>query len=275
MNSIMQCLSNTSELTDYFVANNYKANSQNTNIISNHIQIPESRMKNQTLKQRINNLVIKTLAENLEKDKHSAGGGSQHSPQNLSPVHLAGQNTNSGQNNTSTTANNYFIGDTWKIKIFQNTRVISTIKESMFVTDAILKFAENDKQVVVSVDCEGINLGVKGELTLIEVGTTKGEAFIFDILTCPEMVTDGGLKKLLEHDNVIKIIHDCRNDSINLYQQFGILLRNVFDTQVWISFKFFLINFVFNYYFYHFRLLMLFYNSKIMVNKFTKLNMYH
>lgn len=29
--------------------------------------------KNQTLKQRINSLVIKTLAENLEKDKHSMG----------------------------------------------------------------------------------------------------------------------------------------------------------------------------------------------------------
>ena len=36
--------------------------------------------KNQTLKQRINSLVIKTLAENLEKDKHSMG--SLQNPQN-------------------------------------------------------------------------------------------------------------------------------------------------------------------------------------------------
>lgn len=27
-------------------------------------------------------------------------------------------------------------------------------------------------------------------------------------------------------------MHDCRNDSVNLYRQFGIRLRNVFDTQV-------------------------------------------
>uniref|UniRef100_A0A0K8TLD3 Putative exonuclease n=1 Tax=Tabanus bromius TaxID=304241 RepID=A0A0K8TLD3_TABBR len=179
--------------------------------------------KNQTLKQRINSLVIKTLAENLEKDKQSmtqnnintTGESKVFNQQNSSPVH---------------SPNNYFVGDTWKIKIFQNTRVISTIKESVFVTDAILKFAQND-QVVVSLDCEGINLGVKGQLTLIEIGTTRGEAFIFDILTCPELVTDGGLKNLLENENVIKVIHDCRNDSVNLYNQFGILLRNVFDTQ--------------------------------------------
>lgn len=87
-------------------------------------------------------------------------------------------------------------------------------------------------QVVISFDCEGINLGAKGQLTLIEIGTTRGEAFIFDLLSCPEMVLDGGLKTLLESENVIKVIHDCRNDSINLYTQYDILLRNVFDTQV-------------------------------------------
>ncbi|XP_059613250.1 uncharacterized protein LOC132259574 [Phlebotomus argentipes] len=176
--------------------------------------------KNQTLKQRINSLVIKTLAENLEKDKQAMsalqGGATANDgkSQNSSPVHV----------------NNYFVGDTWKIKVLQNTRVIATIKECLFVTEAILKSAVND-QVVISFDCEGINLGAKGQLTLVEIGTTRGEAFIFDILSCPEMVVDGGLKNLLESENVIKIIHDCRNDSINLYNQFNILLRNVFDTQ--------------------------------------------
>lgn len=27
------------------------------------------------------------------------------------------------------------------------------------------------------------------------------------------------------------MIHDCRNDSVNLFNQFRILLKNVFDTQ--------------------------------------------
>ncbi|CAD7077261.1 unnamed protein product [Hermetia illucens] len=191
---------------------------------SNLERISVMNNKNQTLKQRINNLVIRTLAENLEKDKQSLAQNNMNASNeskavgapNSSPVHSS--------------SINYFVGDTWKIKIFQNTRVISTIKESAFVTEAILKFAQND-QVVISLDCEGINLGIKGQMTLIEIGTTRGEAFIFDILTCPELITDGGLKALLESENVIKVIHDCRNDSVNLYTQFGILLRNVFDTQ--------------------------------------------
>lgn len=180
--------------------------------------------KNQSLKQRINSLVIKTLAENLEKDKQSMAAlqnnidktTNHHSPSpNTSPVH----------------SNNYFVGDTWKIKVLQNTRVIGTIRESAFVTDAILKSAQTE-QVVISFDCEGINLGSKGQLTLLEIGTTRGEAFIFDVLTCPELITDGGLKTLLESENVIKVIHDCRNDSANLFNQYNIVLKNVFDTQV-------------------------------------------
>ena len=110
--------------------------------------------------------------------------------------------------------------------------MISSIKECLFVTDAIIRGSSDGEQVVISFDCEGINLGLKGQLTLIEIGTTRGEVFIFDLLSCPEMVLDGGLKSLLENPNVIKVIHDCRNESINLYTQYDVLLRNVFDTQV-------------------------------------------
>jgi exonuclease 3'-5' domain-containing protein 1 len=198
----------------------------------------------QTLKQRINSLVIKTLAENLEKDKQSmtalnnanVGNNNTNSSsyrtqaQVQQPVNNNNNNTSNSPMHNNTSSQNYFSGDTWKIKVLQNTRVISTIKESLFVCDAILKSSASH-QVLISFDCEGINLGAKGQLTLAEIGTTRGEAFIFDLLTCPGLVLDGGLKQLLESDNVIKIIHDCRNDSVNLYNQYGIVLRNVFDTQ--------------------------------------------
>lgn len=176
--------------------------------------------KNTTFKQYVDNLVKKTLAENFEKDKQTMNTlqtepVKNQSSQNPSPIH---------------TTNNYFVGDTWKVKVLQNTKVISNIKDSTFVTDAILKSSLNN-QVVLSFDCEGVNLGAKGQLTLLEIGTTKGEAFIFDVLSCPEMITEGGLKTLLESENVIKVIHDCRNDSGNLFNQFNILMKNVFDTQ--------------------------------------------
>lgn len=199
--------------------------------------------KNQSLKQRINNLVIKTLAENSEKDKHSNLNVYQSSQTNEKITTASNSNAsnanNSGAqlaasiaNNSPDHCNNLFNGDTWKIKVLQHTRVIATIKESVFVTDAILKSATNNEPIVISVDCEGINLGIKGELTLIEIGTVRGEAFIFDVLACPNIISEGGLKALLENDKVIKIIHDCRNDSVNLFVQFKVLLRNVFDTQV-------------------------------------------
>lgn len=224
--------------------------------------VERNNNKNQTLKQRINNLVIKTLAENLEKDKQSlsalqnvnstnnsninnilvnnnnnVNNNSSSNTANIitpnsSPVHNnVNSSSNINNNNNNSNNNNYFVGDTWKIKILQNTRVITTIKESIFVTDAIMKSAQND-QCIVSIDCEGINLGIGGQITLIQIGTTRGEAFIFDIMSCPNLITDGGLKTLLESEMVIKIIHDCRNDSVNLYSEFNIILRNVFDTQV-------------------------------------------
>uniref|UniRef100_A0A182SZ03 3'-5' exonuclease domain-containing protein n=1 Tax=Anopheles maculatus TaxID=74869 RepID=A0A182SZ03_9DIPT len=210
--------------------------------------------KNQTLKQRINSLVIKTLAENLEKDKHSMSAiqttAQQQQQQQQHTVGVgstgtgtAGTGGNAGGQSGAMSptppamaggnpvhSNNYFIGDTWKIKVLQNTRVISTVKESLFVTNAILKSAL-EEQAIVSFDCEGINLGVRGQITMVQLGTTRGEAFIFDIATCPDMVVEGGLKEILESEKVIKVIHDCRNDSVNLFNQFQILLRNVFDTQ--------------------------------------------
>lgn len=207
--------------------------------------------KHQSLKQRINNLVIKTLAEN-EKDRSNTAISVQQTNQ-LNNTATTPTNANTAiigstaslLKTSSDNANNMFIGDTWKIKVLQNTRVIATVNESQFVTEAIAKSATKDEPVVISVDCEGINLGLRGELTLVEIGTIRGEAFIFDVLQCPNIVTEGGLKALLENENVIKIIHDCRNDSVNLFVQFKVLLRNVFDTQVCLIFLILLISIAF------------------------------
>ena len=45
----------------------------------------------------------------------------------------------------------------------------------------------------------------------------------------------GRLKEVLECPDIIKVFHDCRNDSGVLNSQHGILLQNIFDTQVIIS----------------------------------------
>ncbi|KAJ8931756.1 hypothetical protein NQ314_015288 [Rhamnusium bicolor] len=164
---------------------------------------------NQTLKQRINNLVLKTLQENTGRDRQNLLNHQAHS-------------------------------DSWKAKLFQNTRVICSMRECQMVIDDIMSKATprtNEHiwpfmhdRVVVGFDCEGINLGVKGQLTLMQIATMSGFSYVFDLITCPQMI-DYGLRRLLESPDVVKIVHDCRNDSVNLYSQFKITLRTVFDTQ--------------------------------------------
>ncbi|XP_077265645.1 egl_like_exo domain-containing protein [Temnothorax americanus] len=161
---------------------------------------PPVSLQQQSLKQRFNTIVMRTLADNTERDR------------SLQTAQM---------------------GDAWKLKVLQQTRVIATSRESLQVVEDIInpRRPPLDGKVVVSFDCEGINLGVKGQLTLVQIGTMSGQAYVFDLVTCPSLVQAGGLQKLLEHPHVIKVIHDCRNDSVNLYNQFKITLTNVFDTQ--------------------------------------------
>lgn len=189
--------------------------------------------QNQTLKQRINSLVLKTLQENTGRERHSM--------------------TSEVTNNT----------DFWKAKLLQNTRVVCSVKECREVVDDIVYKKGNrlklesedwpfvDGKVFIGVDCEGVNLGIKGQLTLIQIATVTGHVYIFDLISCPDMM-NSALRDLFENQNVVKVklplrppppqpkptafvlpqvIHDCKNDSINLYQQFNVTLRGVFDTQ--------------------------------------------
>ncbi|CAL1681679.1 unnamed protein product [Lasius platythorax] len=167
---------------------------------SNNNNSPPVSLQQQSLKQRFNTIVMRTLADNTERDR------------SLQTAQM---------------------GDAWKLKVLQQTRVIATPRESLQVIEDIInpRKPPPDGKVVVSFDCEGINLGVKGQLTLVQIGTMSGQAYVFDLFTCPSLVQAGGLQKLLEHPHVIKVIHDCRNDSVNLYNQFKIMLTNVFDTQ--------------------------------------------
>lgn len=188
-----------------------------------------------SLKQRVNSLVMKTIADNSEKDRgihHGVSGGVSSGGLQGSPPSAAST-------------------DAWKMRVIQSTRIVSSVKECLQVVDDIMRgslggsstelpVVNNESpnessncspSVVVSFDCEGVNLGARGSLSLFQIGLPSGQAIIFDLLTSPPLVTTGGLQKLLESDKVVKVIHDCRNDSINLFNQFGITLQNVFDTQ--------------------------------------------
>lgn len=158
--------------------NNTESNSlQNTYSLpseSNNNPPPVS-LQQRSLKQRVNTLVMKTLADNTERDR------------------------------SLQTAQ---VGDAWKLKVLQQTRVIATTKESLQIIEDIINPRKPPVggKVIVSFDCEGINLGVKGQITLIQLATMTGQAYLFDLFTCPNIAQAGGLQKILEHKNVIKVI---------------------------------------------------------------------
>lgn len=135
--------------------------------------VPQNQ--NLSLKQRINSLVMKTLADNTEKDRSLT----------------AAVNNGLGANNT----------DNWKNKIVLSSRVIANVKESLQIIEDVMK----KTNVGISFDCEGVNLGVKGQLTLFQIGLASGQAYIFDLITCPSLVSAGGLQRLLESEAVIKV----------------------------------------------------------------------
>lgn len=143
--------------------------------------------------------------------------------------------SNSGVENLMMPSNlNYFIDDKWQEKVLQNTRVIFTVADSVRVTNAILNSIDyTGDQAIVSFDCKASSVQRRSQkkLMLIALGRTCGQVFLFDVLTCPKIMTDGGLKALLESDRVIKIIHECSYKSLQLHQQFEVTLKCVFDTQ--------------------------------------------
>ncbi|CAG2107595.1 unnamed protein product [Medioppia subpectinata] len=135
-------------------------------------------------------------------------------------------------NNHNNNNNNLWVGT--EANIIRNTRIISKTKDGEEVVADILKH-----NTFVGIDCEGVNLGVGGQITLVQVSYMSAsdphspvpKISIFDVLLNPDLLKTC-LKALFESEKVIKVIHDVRNDSSCLHNQYGITITNIFDTQV-------------------------------------------
>ncbi|XP_007111762.1 piRNA biogenesis protein EXD1 isoform X1 [Physeter macrocephalus] len=87
------------------------------------------------------------------------------------------------------------------------------------------------KQSVLSVAAEGANVCRHGRLCWLQVATNR-RVYLFDIFLLGSRAFSNGLQMVLEDKRILKVIHDCRWLSDCLSHQYGILLNNVFDTQV-------------------------------------------
>lgn len=121
---------------------------------------------------------------------------------------------------------------------------------------------------VIALDCEGVNgYAARGPICLLQISVFKTndddsdednyndgndydysdsdndsdndsnsdsdiKIYIFDIQSNRDLLRSTRLRELLESHDIVKVIHDSRNDSAALYYQYGIELSNVFDTQV-------------------------------------------
>lgn len=101
--------------------------------------------------------------------------------------------------------------------------IVNRAAQAVALVDQFLKAGEP-----VALDVEGVNISRTGMLCTIQVAT-RSMAFLFDC-TIPRLVES--LAPLLQSDKILKISHDPREDSSNLYYEYGIMYRHVIDTQI-------------------------------------------
>ncbi|PIK54010.1 hypothetical protein BSL78_09095 [Apostichopus japonicus] len=113
--------------------------------------------------------------------------------------------------------------------------LIETIDDCKAVVAELKEQVGKETPLVLSLGCKGVRLRNGGPMTLLKMSTMDGVAYIFDLLASDdkkEMFESGGLKEILEDEEIIKVTYDCRTEQKALYSQFDVVLRNVFDVSI-------------------------------------------
>jgi hypothetical protein len=94
---------------------------------------------------------------------------------------------------------------------------------------ALMKQNEK-KESHIYVDCEGNDLGCPGgKLGLVQVGV-ENDIYLIDVIKYEESIPE--LKKILENENLVKVMWDARNDFSELWHGHKIHLQTVLDLQL-------------------------------------------
>ncbi|KAI6125999.1 ribonuclease H-like domain-containing protein [Pisolithus croceorrhizus] len=88
---------------------------------------------------------------------------------------------------------------------------------------------------VLIIDCEGRNIGVLGgALSLLCIGTERAEQiFVFDVLALKPFKSHlQPLLHILTDSTVKKVMWDCRNDFLEIENEYNIMLSGIVDLQL-------------------------------------------
>jgi ribonuclease D len=87
---------------------------------------------------------------------------------------------------------------------------------------------------IVALDIEGVDLSRDGQISLVQLAASPESCFLLDLLkkTKDDPLVNW-LRIILESNDILKVIHDCRIDADALRHILGIELRNIHDTSCW------------------------------------------
>lgn len=186
--------------------------------------VSEQKMVENSLGQRVRSHIMKAMADNMKSGKSGSKDRVEIHNNNHQTVIEPGV-------------------------ILRRTKLISKTKEGEELINQILM-----KESAIAVDLEGVSLGIGGSITLVQIATFDSkniiggniiggnlisdevisspisiplpQVYLFDVLLNPELMNP--LKQLFESESLVKIFHDCRNDSAALFFNHKIQLKNVF-----------------------------------------------
>ena len=97
---------------------------------------------------------------------------------------------------------------------------VTTVDGVNKVLDALKNFK------TVAFDCEGVDLGRHGVLTVVSLAgfdpVASSVAYVIDVQVIGAVAFTTGLGALLESSEILKVMFDCRSDSDALWHQFKV-----------------------------------------------------
>lgn len=93
--------------------------------------------------------------------------------------------------------------DTSVMRMIKKVKIITKTKECT----SVVKLIQTLKEPIIAFDGEGVNLGPSGPMTLLQFATLEEQVFLFDLLSCPQLIEDGGLKSILESKEILKVMY--------------------------------------------------------------------